>query len=59
MREFDTEGPSSSAVEEVDEGLEEGRQSRNTLTESSRAHSWRRGETVTAAATTVTAVCDW
>ncbi|RYR41645.1 hypothetical protein Ahy_A08g038050 [Arachis hypogaea] len=59
MREFNTGGPSSSAVEEVDEGLEEGRRSRDTPTESSKACNWRRGETVTAAATAVTAVHDW
>ena len=58
MREHYTGGPSSSAVEEVDEGLEEGRRSRDTPTESSRARSWRRGETVTAAATAVTTVRD-
>ncbi|XLR46567.1 hypothetical protein S83_031227 [Arachis hypogaea] len=56
MREFDTGGPSLSAVKEVNEGLKEGRRSRDTPMESYRVHSWRRGEMVMAAATTVTVV---
>lgn len=46
MRELDTGGPSSSsAAAAAEEDLEEGRRSRETLTESSRARSWSwRGE---------------